>query len=114
MVNLKADLEQLEKLGQVLHNLAAEAGVLKTGPAAGPYLSTPGGMMPSVLEASSISGDLVDRALVPAIKERLGETGDVMVNVAKEFKNQDQASADKIIAIYSDATGDWSAQEPNA
>ena len=113
MGTLKADLEQLEKLSQVLHGLANEAGALKVGPAAGPFVSTPDGIMPSVSAAAVISGDLVNRALVPAIKERLGETGDVMVNVAKEFKNQDEASAQQITDIYSRATGDWSATEPS-
>lgn len=113
-VDVKADLDQLERLGKVLHALAGEAGALKTGAAAGPYLSTPGGMMPSVLAAAAISSDLIDGALVSAIKERLGETGDVMGYVAKQFRNQDQASADQIVSVYSNATGDWDAAEPNA
>lgn len=34
--------------------------------------------------------------------------------VAKQFRNQDQASADQIVSVYSNATGDWDAAEPNA
>lgn len=110
----KADLEQLEKLGQVLHDLADQAAGYRTGPAGGPFISGPGGIMSSVSAASLISGDLIDRSLVPAIKERLGETGDVMVHVAREFKNQDEASAGKMADIYTHATGDWNAEEPPA
>ncbi|AWK70502.1 hypothetical protein CBI38_01890 [Rhodococcus oxybenzonivorans] len=107
---LKADLDQLEKLGAVLRGLAGEAGSLRVGPAAGPFMSSPGGVMSSVLEACSISGDLIDGSLVPALVERLGETGDVMINVAREYRDQDDASADRFVAAYTDATGDWNAE----
>ncbi|MFE5707494.1 hypothetical protein [Rhodococcus koreensis] len=108
MGTLKADLEQLDKLGGTLRALADEAGGLRTGPAAGPFASTLGGVMSSVIEASGISADLVDAALVPAIKERLGETGDVMIHVAQEYRNQDESSADRFVAAYTNATGEWS------
>ncbi len=114
MGTLKVDLDVLEGLGTKLHGLATEAGALRTGPAAGPFASPPGGIMSSVSEAASISYDLVDASLVAAIKERLGETGDVMVHVAQEYRNQDDSNADKMIAVYNNATGDWSAQEPPA
>ncbi|MGW5149062.1 hypothetical protein [Rhodococcus koreensis] len=110
MGTLKADLEELERLGGTLHGLADEAGGLRTGPAAGPYLSAAGAVMASVIEASSISADLVDATLVPAIKERLGETGDVMIHAAQEYRNQDESSADRFVAAYTNATGEWSAE----
>ncbi len=110
MGTLKADLDQLEKLGAVLRGLAGEAGSLRVGPAAGPFMSSPGGVMSSVLEACSISGDLIDGSLVPALVERLGETGDVMINVAREYRDQDDASADRFVAAYTDVTGDWNAE----
>ncbi|MFD9660810.1 hypothetical protein ACFWAY_04170 [Rhodococcus sp. NPDC059968] len=65
-------------------------------------------MMSSVIEAAGISADLVDAALVPAIKERLGETGDVMIHVAQEYRSQDESSADRFVAAYTNATGNWS------
>ncbi|MDT2004644.1 hypothetical protein FXW78_07705 [Rhodococcus opacus] len=108
MGTLKADLDELEKLGGTLHGLADEASGLRTGPAAGPFMSSVGGVMSSVIEAAGISADLVDGALVPAIKERLGETGDVMIHVAQEYRSQDESSADRFVAAYTNATGDWS------
>lgn len=110
MGSFSADLDQLDHLGGVLKQLADEAGGLRTGPAAGPFLSPPGGMMSSVLEASSISADLVDGALVPAIEERLGETGEIMVHTAAEYRNQDESNAEKLATTYTNATGDWSEQ----
>ena len=111
MTPFSADLDELTRLSSILHDLAAEASAVRTGPAAGPYLSTPGGMMPSVLEASSISVDLVDGALVAAIEERLGETGEIMTNVAEQYRNQDASNADALAATYTAATGEWSAEE---
>ncbi|MCQ4121660.1 hypothetical protein [Rhodococcus tibetensis] len=110
MGTLKADLDELERLGAVLHGLAEEAGTLRVGPAAGPFMSSPGGVMSSVLEACSITGDLIEGSLVPALEERLAETGDVMIYVAQEYRNQDDASADQFVAAYTDATGDWNAE----
>ncbi|WP_020106425.1 hypothetical protein [Nocardia sp. 348MFTsu5.1] len=112
MGTFQTDVDELERLGGVLHGLAAEAGALRVGPAAGPFLSVQGGILASVAEASSISGDLVDEALVPALDERLGETGDVMINVAKEFRTSDEQSAADLAATFTAATGDWNPEEP--
>lgn len=70
--------------------------------------------MSSVLEASSISADLVDGALVAALAERLGETGDVMSHVAAEYRNQEAANAEQVARIFLDATGEWSAEAGQA
>ena len=78
---LRVELDRLAGLGPTLHDLANQAASLRTGPSAGPYLSVPGGMEPAVLEASSIASDLVDTAMVTAVKNRLSETGDLMVDV---------------------------------
>ncbi|MGF7120147.1 hypothetical protein J2X34_000545 [Rhodococcus sp. BE178] len=106
---MTTDLEHLEQLSSILHALGDEARSLRTGPAAGPYASTVGGTMSSVLEASSISADLVDGALVAALAERLGETGDVMRYVAAQYRNQETANAEQLVRTYLDATGDWDA-----
>lgn len=66
--------------------------------------------MSSVLEASSISIDLIDSALTAAIKERLGETGEIMSAVAEQYRATDDASAAAVAAAYTDATGDWTPQ----
>ena len=67
-------------------------------------------MLSSVLEASSISADLIDSALTAAIEERLGETGEIMVAVARQYRATDDASAGTVAAAYTDATGDWTPQ----
>ncbi|WP_072804143.1 hypothetical protein [Rhodococcoides yunnanense] len=110
MGELKADLDRLEQLGARLGSLAREAAALRTGPAAGPYSSVLGGMPTSVLEASSISGDLIDSALIDAIVERLSETGEIMVDVARQYRTTDDASAAAVGAAFTDATGDWTPQ----
>jgi hypothetical protein len=106
-MTLRADLDRLAGLGPTLQGLAGEAALLRTGPSAGPYLSVPGGMEPAVLEASSIANDLVDTTLVKALKERLSETGEIMVNVANQFRNADEEALEVAMDTYTDATGDW-------
>ena len=51
-----------------------------------------------------------------AIKERLGETGDVMQNVANEYRDADEAlvSVQTVATIYTHATGDWDVPEVGA
>lgn len=70
-------------------------------------------MEPAVLEASNIAHDLVDSALVDAVKERLGETGDVMIDVANEYREADQRTISEgtVMTIYSNATEDWDVPE---
>lgn len=110
MGELKADLDRLEQLAKTLESLAREASELRTGHAAGPYSSVPGGIMTSVLEASSISSDLIDSALTAAITERLGETGEIMANVAQQYRVAEDATASAVAAAYTEATGDWTPQ----
>jgi hypothetical protein len=110
---LRVDLDRLAGLGPVLQSLATEAGSLRTGPSAGPYASVPGGMEPAVLEASSIANDLVDTAMVSAVKTRLSETGDLMVDVANQYRNADEATTSlaTVMATYTNATGTWDVPE---
>lgn len=110
MGELAADLDRLEQLGATLANLARDASELRTGPAAGPYSTVSGGVLTSVLEASSISGELIDSALTAAIVERLSETGEIMVSVAAQYRATDAASASAVAAAYTDATGEWTPQ----
>ncbi|MFD1812103.1 hypothetical protein [Rhodococcus gannanensis] len=106
---MAADADALTALSGTLRALAEEAADLRTGRAAG-YLPIMGGVMPSVLEASSISADLIDGTLVPALAERLGETGEVMGRIADEYRDADDAAAAGLAAAYTSATGDWSAE----
>lgn len=68
-------------------------------------------VLSSYLEASSISSELIDGVLVPSLTERLGETGDIMVNVAEQFRSRDEQSAADLATTYTDATGDWNTQD---
>ncbi|OBH39495.1 hypothetical protein A5692_07880 [Mycobacterium sp. E342] len=109
-MTLLVDLDRLAGLGPVLQGLANEAGALRTGPAAGPYLSVPGGMEPAVTEASSIAHDLIDSVLVSAVKQRLSETGKIMVDVANQYRKADNSNVSEktVMTTYTNATGDWS------
>jgi hypothetical protein len=64
-----------------------------------------------VLEASSIAHDLVDTTLVASVKERLSETGEIMVNVANQFRTGDAEALEVATNIYTEATGDWDVPE---
>ncbi len=111
--NLRVELDRLGGLGPTLRDLANEAASLRTGPSAGPYLSVPGGMEPAVLEASSIAHDLVDTTLVTTVKDRLSETGQIMVDVANQYRNadEDKTSLNTVMATYTNATGTWDVPE---
>jgi hypothetical protein len=110
---LRVELDRLAGLGPVLQGLAHEAASLRTGPSAGPYLSVPGGVESAVLEASSIASDLVDAAMVTTVKNRLSETGQLMVDVANEYRNADEAttSLGTVMTTYTNATGTWDVPE---
>jgi hypothetical protein len=103
-MTLRVEMERLEGLGPVLQGLAEEAGGLNSDL---PMCPVPGAMEPAVLEASEIARDIVDSALVSALKERLSETGEIMVNVANQFRNADEGELDVAMDTYTDATGDW-------
>ncbi|WP_062989887.1 hypothetical protein [Nocardia anaemiae] len=106
MGTLKADLEILEQLATKLHNLADEAAKVRPKRPIGPHTSP---VLVSVTVGEQITTDLLMHTLLPTVKERLGETGDVMANVAREYKNADDNNADQIMNIYRQATGDWNA-----
>lgn len=139
MGTFAADVEELLTLGGVLHGLAEEAAALSVGPSADVpsnsffsplsiptrgFSNSPSGtwspplatssVLSSFVEASSISRELIDGALVSSLKERLGETGDIMVNVAEQFRNRDEQSATELATTYTNATGDWNAQDATA
>ena len=101
--NLHVELERLAGLGPILQGLADEAGQLNSHLPMCPTQGTE----PAVLEASEIARDLVDSTLVSAIKERLSETGEIMVNVANQFRNADDEALASAMETYTDATGDW-------
>lgn len=108
-MTLRADLERLHGLGPVLQGLADEAESLRTNfyP-----MCTIGGPQPSVTEAMSISSQLVDATLVDALRERLSETGEIMMNVAAQFRQAEDAGADaEVASTLTDATGAWDVPE---
>jgi hypothetical protein len=109
-MTLHVEMDRLAHLGPVLQRLAGEAGRLNSDL---PMCPLPGRMEPAVLEASEIARDVVDSALVSALKERLSETGEIMVNVANQFRNGDD-DGDVLAAAmdtYTDATGEWNVPE---
>jgi hypothetical protein len=103
-MTLSVEMDRLAGLGPILQGLAEEAGQLNSDL---PMCPIPGAMAPAVLEASEIARDIVDSALVSALKERLSETGEIMVNVANQFRNGDDEALEVAMETYTDATGDW-------
>src|SRR5919106_6918101 len=101
---LHVELDRLAGLAPTLQGLADEAAQLSSDL---PMCPIPGAMEPAVLEASEIARDIVDSALVSALKERLSETGEVMVNVANQFRNSEDRALEVAMDTYTDATGDW-------
>ena len=101
---LHVELDRLAGLAPTLQGLADEAAQLSSDL---PMCPIPGAMQPAVLEASEIARDIVDSALVSALKERLSETGEIMVNVANQFRNADDPELEAAAAAYGKATGDW-------
>ncbi len=45
------------------------------------------------------------------MKERLSETGEIMVNVANQFRNGDDEALEVAMTTYTDATGGWDVPE---
>lgn len=120
MTIFSVEMDRLAALAQKLHGLADEAGGMNTAKssanpltlamAAQRGLLSGGSDVPtSVTEAMSISHDLVDTDLVPAVRERLRETGDLMVDVANQYRNADETKVSLTTAMttYTNATGDW-------
>jgi hypothetical protein len=91
---LRVELDRLAGLGLTLQGLTNEAASLRTGRSAGMSCPDPmpGGVEPAVGEASSIAGELVDTMLVNAVENRLSETAQIMVDVANQYRDADQAT----------------------
>jgi hypothetical protein len=102
-MTLHVEMDRLAGLGAILHGLAGEAQRL--GPSAPSLLMQ--GVEPAVSEAVDVAQDVVDSALLTALKERLSETGEIMVNVANQYRNADDEALELATDTYTDATGDW-------
>lgn len=105
MATFNADLETLGKLGTTLHDLARQAG--ETTPIHPP--ASPNQSLLSPQAADSIEQDLLLGALIPTVKTRLEETGDIMANIAKQFAAKDNDNAAQILDLYRQSLGDWTA-----
>ncbi|WP_031333412.1 hypothetical protein [Williamsia sp. D3] len=106
MGNFAADISQLTALGTTLNGLGSEASELKISGSA-----TGASTMRSVNEAINISSEIVEGSLIPTIAERLNETGEIMSNVAVQFRGQDDSNAEKLATTYTNATGDWNTED---
>lgn len=111
---LRVELDRLDHLAAQMDLLAGEAATLRVGPAAGPFVSGPGGIMSSVLEAAAISRELLDAALVPAVTERLEETADVMRQIVAEYRDREDEAVALLVNAYLASTGEWTDSEPVA
>jgi hypothetical protein len=120
-MTLHVEMDRLASLGPVLQGLADEVGDLRTGVLIDVSFVPPGMDSAAVDEARSIADD-VDFALVPSVKERLAETGEIMVNVANEYRTANEptsggldttpvTSLESVMATYTKATGDWDVPE---
>ena len=73
-------------------------------------MTTMGKSVPTaVTEAFSINHDLVEGEMVPAVKERLHETGKVLEDTANRFRDADEVkvSLGTAMSTYTNATGEW-------
>lgn len=110
VVSLNADLDVLARLGGELNDLGSKMVDYLIGDTAqGPK---PDGMS-SAIVAVDISHSLVDRSLIPAIQERLSETGDVMVGIAREYRDQDEQNVGALVNAYNTGLGSWTVEEPS-
>ncbi|MGO4615638.1 hypothetical protein AB4305_14785 [Nocardia sp. 2YAB30] len=104
MGTFKADLETLGKLGTTLHDLAREAEGVKPKRTSD---VSPHEKLQSVSAGLLLESEQLLGVLIPTVKERLGETGDVMANVARQYKDTDDSNAGNIMDLYRKSTGDW-------
>jgi hypothetical protein len=66
---------------------------------------------PAVLQALNIN-EMLDKDLVPTLRERLTEIGEIQVHTANKFHNAD-ASIDTVMGgDYTTATGEWVVEAP--
>jgi hypothetical protein len=108
-MSFQADLEILNQLSTTLHTLAKEAADVKAKNPPDPNADDP---LLAGTAAGQITRDLIAGTLISTAKQRLSETGDIMADVAKQFKNQDDKAADALTALYTSATGDWTVEQP--
>ena len=120
MTTLRVEMDRLAGLARELYGLADEAGGLNLAHAASNPLAlltaaqsamtTMGKSVPTaVTEAFSINHDLVEGEMVPAVKERLHETGKVLEDTANRFRDADEVkvSLGTAMSTYTNATGEW-------
>lgn len=111
-MTLQADLDHLRSLGRELYDLAGEAKNLSMTSGQGmAALPARPPWEKAFNEASTIARDIVDGALIPGIRERLSETGDVMINVAQQFAAGDNPNEHDVASTYTNATGEWAVDE---
>lgn len=108
---MKADIDQLRRAGAFVHGLAEKSGNEKVA-SSGPFSAGAEGVLPAVTAAADFCHQLVEGALIPTITERLHGTGDVMIDIAEAYKSRDDSTADAMVSAYTNALGEWSAQEP--
>ncbi|MGV9611365.1 hypothetical protein [Nocardia xishanensis] len=106
MGTFNADLETLGKLATTLHDLARQAEAIKPKRTAD---VSPHEKLQSVSAGLLLESEQLLGVLIPTVKERLGETGDVMANVARQYKDADETNAANILDLYRKSTGDWTA-----
>jgi hypothetical protein len=107
-VIFEVELGALNGLGTMLQELA-QADELRDLQTDGLGESGP----PAVDAARSVS-HVINELCLPGVKERLGETGEICVNLAGEYQSQDEQSIisfDTVMKQYTNATGDWDVPE---
>jgi hypothetical protein len=119
-MTLHVEMDRLASLGPVLKGLADAVGESRSGSLTDVSFARPGMDSAAGDEARSIADD-VDFALVPSVEERLAETGEIMMNVANEYRTADDPTSgsldttpvtlESVMAIYTKATGDWDVLE---
>jgi hypothetical protein len=112
-MTLHVDLEKLAGMSTSLHGLGDEASELSALNGIPVVMFLPfgigtSGMLSSVVEASNMAFG-VQRTLIPAVSERLGEIGDLMHAVTVQFRNGDEADAPKLASTYTTSSGHWAA-----
>lgn len=109
-----ADMQQLKGLSPTLGSLAIDADELR-GELSGQAESIfgqPNGAEPAVAEAQSIHEELVEALLLAAVKERLAETGEIMLRVAETYRAHDDDKRSTMASTaYTKATGEWDIPE---
>jgi hypothetical protein len=103
-VTLQADLDQLRSVGGYLQGLGREVTALKFGPS---MMGTDSAALKTVGAMNNIQYSVLNTTLIPSCSERLSETGDIMINVADQFKNADEGRILDVASTLTKATGTW-------